>query len=326
MADGFGDAASGNTYRAPVRPMAVGRGFAVPTVMFMMLATFAVATVALVASLSSQRGVVRDQDSKQAFAVAEAGISQALLHYNTVPTTGDNTCVVSNGGTLFVTAPVGGWCPEVQGATQSGAFSYTVAPASGEIEIVAVGESDGVTRRARRGRGVRRGPADLRRRHFVKTQDGLTMDANAQIRANTATNGDITMSSESKLCGQAWVGVGRTLTLLGNAAYYETFGCTGPRPATDVGQKPLVLPPVNQGDAPTNNDNDRFFSQDPISGKANDVTWDPTTRLKYARQQLGHARRLVYSLCTLEMSSNTAIYVAPGSQVRIYFDARGVRP
>ena len=291
--------------------MAVGRGFAVPTVMFMMLATFAVATVALVASLSSQRGVVRDQDSKQAFAVAEAGISQALLHYNTVPTTGDNTCVVSNGGTLFVTAPVGGWCPEVQGATQSGAFSYTVAPASGEIEIVAVGESDGVTRRldvvAESG-GGRQIFGDA----TVKTQDGLTMDANAQIRANTATNGDITMSSESKLCGQAWVGVGRTLTLLGNAAYYETFGCTGPRPATDVGQKPLVLPPVNQGDAPTNNDNDRFFSQDPISGKANDVTWDPTTRSLSMRANssvtLGGS---VYSLCTLEMSSNTAIYVAP---------------
>jgi hypothetical protein len=286
----------------------------------MMTAAFAVASVGAVASISTQRGAVRDQGSKQALTAAEAGVSQALLHYNRVPTAGANTCVVSTGGALFVTAPVAGWCQSVAGATQSGTFSYAVAPSSGQIEIVAVGESQGVTRRvdvvAESGGGQQIfGDAT------VKTQDGLTMDSNAEIRANTATNGDIVMSSNAKLCGQGYVGVGRTLSLIGNAKYYRNFNCTTARPATDVVQQPLVLPPVNQGDAPTNNDNGRFFSQDYRGGKANDVTWNSVTRTLSMRSNssvtLGGS---IYSLCRLEMSSNTSIYVAPGSQVKIYFD------
>jgi hypothetical protein len=147
------------------------------------------------------------------------------------------------------------------------------------------------------------------------------MDANAEIRANAATNGDMALSSNARLCGQGYVGVGRLLTLIGNAKYYSNFDCTSARPATDVGHQPLVLPPVNQGDAPISNDNGRFFSQDFRSGKASDVTWDANTRTLTMRANsaltLGGS---VYSLCKLDMSSNTAIYVAPGSQVKIYFD------
>ena len=79
------------------RPLGREGGFAVPTVLFMLLAAFAVASVAAVASMSSQRGVVRDQDTKEALTAAEAGVSQALLHYNRVPAEEPNTCVVSNG-------------------------------------------------------------------------------------------------------------------------------------------------------------------------------------------------------------------------------------
>jgi hypothetical protein len=115
------------------RPLGREGGFAVPTVLFMLLAAFAVASVAAVASMSSQRGVVRDQDTKEALTSAEAGVSQALLHYNRVPAEEPNTCVVSNGGTLFVAAPVDGWCQQVQGSSGSGTFAYTVAPTGGEL-------------------------------------------------------------------------------------------------------------------------------------------------------------------------------------------------
>jgi hypothetical protein len=120
----------------------------------------------------------------------------------------------------------------------------------------------------------------------------------------------------------ASVGVGRLLSLTSNASYYTNFDCTGARASSDVIQKPLVLPPVNQGDAPTNNDNGRFFAEDFRSGKASDVTWDPATRTLNMRSNssltLGGS---VYSFCRLTMSSNTAIYVAPGSKVKIYFDS-----
>ncbi|MDQ3727977.1 MAG: hypothetical protein M3355_00145, partial [Actinomycetota bacterium] len=80
-------------------------GFAVPTVLFMILGAFSVAMVAAVVSVSAQRGTVRDADTKTALAVAEAGVSEALLRYNRVPTTGVNTCVVSTAGTLLVAPP-----------------------------------------------------------------------------------------------------------------------------------------------------------------------------------------------------------------------------
>jgi Tfp pilus assembly protein PilX len=294
-------------------------GFAVPTVLFMLLAAFAVASVGAVASISSQRGVVRDQDTKEALTAAEAGVSQALLHYNRVPTSGANTCVVSNGGTLFVAPPVGGWCQQVQGSSGSGTFAYTVAPTDGEIEIVSVGSASGVTRRidvvAESGGGQQ-----IFSDATVKSQDTLTMDSNAEIHANSATNGDMILRSNAKLCGQGSVGVGRHLDLIANAKYNQNFDCTVPLTEDDVIQQPLILPPVNQGDAPTNNDNGRFFAQDPRSGSG--VTWNPTTRrLSLSSNSSVTLGGSVYSLCRLTMSSNTTIYVAPGSQVKIYFDS-----
>ncbi len=51
-------------------------GFAVPTVLFMILGAFSVAMIAAVVSVSAQRGTVRDADSKTALAVAEAGVER----------------------------------------------------------------------------------------------------------------------------------------------------------------------------------------------------------------------------------------------------------
>ena len=53
-----------------------------PTVMFMLLAVFSVVSIGVVASIQAQSGSVRDQQTKSALASAEAGVSQALLHYN----------------------------------------------------------------------------------------------------------------------------------------------------------------------------------------------------------------------------------------------------
>ena len=127
------------------------------------------------------------------------------------------------------------------------------------------------------------------------------------------------LSSNAQLCGQGSVGVGRHLDLISNAQYNQHFDCTVPLTEDDVIQQPLVLPPVNQGDAPTNNDNGRFFAQDPRSGKG--VTWNPLTRTLVMKSNsevnLGGS---IYSLCKLTFD-NTTIYVAPGSQVKIYFDS-----
>ena len=292
-------------------------GFAVPTVLFMLLATFSVVMVAAVVSVNAQRGTVRDQDSKTALAVAEAGVSEALLRYNRVPTP-PGTCVVSAGGTLAVSPPgTGGWCTPVTGTTSQGAFEYSIAPTAGHLEIVATGESDGVTRRIQvpadsvSGQGIFSSAT-------VKSREGISLDSQAQIRANAATNGDMSLASNARLCGSGSVGVGRSLLLTSNAQHNADQTCSGTGALT---QKPLSLPTVNQGDAATVNDNGRFFGSDIRTGGTK-VAWDaPTRTLSLSQNSSLTLGGSVYSFCKLTMSSNTAIYVAPGSNVTIFFDS-----
>lgn len=293
------------------------RGFAVPTVLFMILGAFSVSMVAAVISVNAQQGTVRDADSKTALAIAEAGVSEALLHYNRVPTTTANTCVVSSGGTLQLGAPTAGWCPPVTGATAQGTFEYSVAPTPGHVEVVSVGESGGVTRRIQVSADSVSGQ-DIFSTSTVKARELISLDSNAEIRANAATNGDMTLSSNAKLCGTGSVGVGHGLTLTSNAQHYADTNCTG---TGTLIQKPLALPPVNPGDSATVNSNGRFFSLDTRTG-GNKVTWNAATRTMDLKSNssltLGGS---IYSFCKLTMSSNTAIYVAPGSTVRIYFQS-----
>ena len=86
-------------------------------------------------------------------------------------------------------------------------------------------------------------------------------------------------------------------------------------------QKQLTLPPVNQGDAATVNNNGRFFTQDLRTG-GNKVSWIPATRtLSLSSNSSLVLGGSVYSFCRLTMSSNTALYIAPGANVTIFFDS-----
>jgi hypothetical protein len=286
------------------------------------VAALALATTSAVVTIKAQSGVSRDQSSKEALAAAEAGVNAALLRYNRVVTNGANSCVVSSGGgTVYLTRPSGGWCAAVEGTTTNGSYTYKVAPAStnGEMEVVSIGTVNDVTRRvdvhARSSSGQ-----SIFSDAGVKSLDSLTMDAASEIRSSTATNGDLVLSSNAKLCGQSSVGVGRRVLLQSNAGHHAETTCAGVGSAT---QKPLDLPPVNPGNSATVNDNGRFFSLD-LRQPANDsrVTWDPATRelnLKQSSSLTLGGR--VYSFCKLTMSSNTAIYIAPGSNVVMYFDS-----
>ena len=293
-------------------------GFAVPTVLLLMVAMFGIAMGGALVSMSAQRGVSRDSDVKSALAAAEAGANQALYRYNRFPATAANSCVVASGSTLALAAPAStGWCSPVTGATNSGNFTYQTSPTPGAIKIISEGESDGITRRIEvaaesvSGQGIFSTAT-------VKSREGLTLDSNAQIRANAATNGGMTLASNAKLCGTGSVGVGQGINLVSNAQHYADTSCTGT--GTTI-QKPLTLPSVNQGDAATVNDNGRFFAQDLRTG-GNKVSWTPSTRTMSLSQNssltLGGQ---IYSFCKLTMSSNTAIYVAPGSRVTIFFDS-----
>ena len=300
------------------------RAFAVPTVLLAMVAAFGLASAAVVASVSSQEGSVRDQNTKSALAAADAGVSNAMLRYNRVPTTDASDICAPLGGT---SANVDGWCPiQAAGEIDRGAFSYWVRPTDTELQIVATGTVDGVTRRvevvAQSAQSPPQGTqpfADF----SVIGLDFLNQESNARITANAATNGDITLDSNAQLTcepgGGAQVGDGRDVIEGSNAH----FNCG------TLLEGSLSLPPVNQGDVATVNDNDRITMAkagqsggDTISGNKNSVTWDPTARRLETRANvsltLGGAN---YSLCTLELSSNSNLFVVGGQAVRIYFDS-----
>jgi type II secretory pathway pseudopilin PulG len=293
------------TRRNVLRRLREQSGFAVPTVLVATIAAFGLATAAVVASVNSQHGVVRDQDSKQALAAAEAGVSEALLNFNRIGHTSP-TCVV---GTL-----TDGWCevgarslPGVSGAS----YSYAVrlgSPSEREIEIVSTGSSDGVTRRV--DVTARSAPLHPFADANVIGLDYITIESQATVTADVATNGDVTIDPSAELnCDYAQVGEGHSI-YGGGATCVPTEGVVG-------------LPPINQGDVATNpdsNNNEVFSTTTYYTGKA--PSWDSTNRhLDLSSNTTitlpgGH-----YSLCRLTTSANNNIFIAAGATVRIYFDA-----
>jgi type II secretory pathway pseudopilin PulG len=318
--------------RAVARRLASEGGFAVPTVLLMTVAAMGIASVGVMASIQGQSGTVRDQGSKTALAVAESGIDQALLHYNR----GVAPCVPSTEGD---------WCGPVTGmSVNGGAVSYWTRLASGEdcgvgnevecVEIVSQGTAGGVTRRVNVFASTLSTEESTGGGPFasasVLSLDTMSLDSNSTIHTGTATNGNLELSSNARQCGQASVGIGKEMKLNGNAGYYGDAKCT--TPSSTVLQQELTLPPVNQGDAATNNDNGRFFAEDTVSGNKADACWSGvradgkagtcgTRELKVENNSAVTLGGSVYSFCKLTLRSNSALYIAAGAEVTIYFDS-----
>lgn len=331
------------------RPRSIGRmagrlraeaGFALPTTMLMLIAAFSVVSVGVASTVSVQRGTFRDQSTKSAVQLAQTGVNEALLHLNRIKPSPTNACSpVSSSG-----PGAGGWCPAVTTTDPAGgAYTYQVRvcdalgscpPADGKLgysmEVVGTGTAGAATRRVYLRAHSAQGQ-QMFADYQVKAADDITLDSNAQIHTGTATNGNMTLSSNAKQCGQASVGVGKQFTLISNAGYFSDPSCT--QPYSTVNQQPLVLPPVNQGDVVTNNDNGRFFTQDVISGNKSKACWngkngngqnDSSCSARHLDIQSNTSVTLggsKYSFCKLTMSSNTSLLVASGHTVSIYFDS-----
>jgi hypothetical protein len=326
--------ARGRYIESMARMLRAEHGFAVPTALFMVLAAFAVVSVGVVASVQVQRGNVRDQGTKSAVQVAESAVNEALLHFNRIPPGNAPCSPVSTSG-----PGVGGWCPAVSGTFNGAPYTYQVRPyvQSGGVndgmfvlDVVGTSTVAGASRRV-----FERGYALSEENPFgtyqVKAGDWIHMDSNAEVRAGTATNGDITMNSNARQCGQASVGIGKQMQTSSNAGYYTDPTCSTPNPT--LNHEDLVLPPVNQGDVATNNNNSYFFTTNRVtSGQTSKVCWNGikadgsagTCGARHLALSENTAVTLVsgnYSFCKLTMDSNTALYVAGGNAVTIYFDS-----
>jgi hypothetical protein len=275
--------------------------------------------------------VVRDQGTKTALEVAESGVSQALLYYNR----GVSPC----------TAAEGEWCGPVTGMSVNGGdVTYWTRLASGAacgvgnqvdcVEIVSQGSVNGVIRRVDVSASTvateeSPGPGPFASAG-VLSQESMTLDSNAVIHTGVATNGNITLNSNARQCGKASVGIGKKLSPSPNSGYYSDASCKS-KESTYL-QQALTLPPVNQGDAATNNDDGRLFSQDLVSGNKSDACWNGvkadgkagacgSRELRVEHNSSVTLSGSVYSFCKLTLLNNSALYVIAGKSVTIYFDS-----
>ncbi len=291
-------------------------GFAVPTVLMMLLAATAIVTVGLVGSIGVIAGTSRDQGTKSALGIAEGAADQALLHFNRIPA-GPNPCAPVSGS-----GPDGsGWCPAVSGSFDGGTYSFQVRPLGTELEIVATGVKGEAQRRIHLHATSSSG-LQVFANASVLSEDGIHLDANASIVSNVAAGGDVLLDSNASICGDVSHGVGHQLTLTGNS----THSCGV------VQEAPLSLPPVNQGDAATNNDNSRLFALDQVSGNRDTACWNGV-RANGSAGSCGSRELIlssnsavtlggaVYSFCKLQLANNSAVYIAPNAAVTIYFDS-----
>lgn len=292
-----------------------------PTVMLTLLVAFGFGSVVVLASVAAQQGTTRDHNAKAALAVAEAGVENVLLRYNRIRTTSAADACLPVAGAV---AGTGGWCPnQVTGTLDRGTFVTQVrpTPTTGTLDIVSTGTIDGATRRVQVVAHSSGGMQPFANASVIGL-DSISLNSNAQIDADVATNGNITMYSNAEInCDYAQVGVAGTVITQSNA----DFNCPPPAHGT------IALPPVNLGDVATNNANARICNLDPIVGQECNQAWNSTTR----RLQMNSNSSITlgasggtynYFLCQLTLNANSSLRVAAGAKVRLYFGTPDTAP
>lgn len=298
-------------------------GFALPTVLGVVVASLALSSAAAFAAMASLQGTTRDSDSKTALGAADAGVSSALARQNLIagadPTS--SACLYEgNGGLLYSQGiEADGWCAPVEGTVGGATYSYRTRPNADEtMDVVAIGTSDGVDRRVLL-RAKNSNGANIFAKAGLIGLDGITASGNATAYTGAASNGNIVFNNSSYLCGPATAA---------NPLPQHHGGGQCPEGSYPYTSEPVSLPAVQQGNAPTENKNDEITkakagqpSEVLIAGNANKVSWDPATRqLSLLTKSTVTLSGGTYSLCSLNLESNTNLYVNAGSQVRIFFD------
>jgi hypothetical protein len=188
------------------------QGMALPTALFAMIASFALASAAVLSSIDVQQGSKRDHNSKEAIAAADAGASVALLRMNRFQNdlTETNPCVGPNGEPQ---TPTGGWCPPSPTETVNGAtFYYQVSEyhKHSEVSVVAVGTSGTVSRRVDVGMISHEGEKVFANEGLIG-QENIALEGTAvEIKTNIGTNGSITSNGHATICGDLRHGNGHT--------------------------------------------------------------------------------------------------------------------
>jgi hypothetical protein len=298
-------------------------GIAVPTALMALIASFALASVAVMSTIDVQQGTHRDHDSKEAIAAADAGANIALLRLNRfLPTLNAGSPCVGPNGESQATENVSGvlWCPwtateQVGGAT----YQYRVSAytSSKTINVVSVGTSGTVSRRvnvALKTLSGKRIWADER----VLAQGNITLEGGPSIKTNIGTNGSIENKGNAIICGN---------DRSGPSGEAPTPGCNGEK-TKEIKELPPIYPPAN---ITTVNDNCRLPQKctgektgqvDIYTGdttKKVGTVWNATKRaIEISSQQTLTMGGNIYFVCELNVQGK--LYMPAGAHVEIYVD------
>ncbi len=289
------------------------RGIAVPTALMALIASFALASVAVMSTVNVQSGTNRDHSSKEAIAAADAGASIAMLRMNRfLPKLSPiNQCVGANGETLPAS---NGWCPTMGPETVGGAtYTYQVSAytGSGEMSVVATGTSGKVSRRINIAFKTVSGDNVFLDEKLIGEEEITFEGSSAKVETDMGTNGNIAPNAHPILCGDLRHGVGKTA---------PTPTCNG---ETTEGTK--TLPPVT---APLENWNCRLSKNctgtkagliDTFSKNGSNY-WDANARsIKITGNGTLTMGGPDYLLCKIDIQSGK-IYMPLESHVRIFID------
>jgi hypothetical protein len=310
-------------------------GIALPVTISVMFMIAGLATVTARAAISSDHQSLRDRNVKQAFQAANAGV-EAVMYRTNLMQPGSLQCALKNpaNGALHVTALEGdGWCAAQSEDLGSGE-AYTVRVSGGSAlhvngqslvqrRIVSVGTANGVKRRVLLRTNAATGEPVFPQGYAGVSLDGLNLPNSVQVTGGVGSNGDIYLRNSAHVCGTVTPGPGKEVVIRNSATV-----CGGS--STTPAQQSFNLQPVDQGDAPIDNDNARIgdppqpTSLDPCTD-CDGIDWDPSTRVLRLRNNstltLGGS---LYSFCSIEIE-NTAqlkIPVRPlGTGIRIFVDS-----
>src|SRR3954452_14049913 len=188
------------------------RGIAVPTALMALIASFALASVAVMSTVDVQQGTKRDHDSKEAIAAADAGANIALLRLNRyLPSlTAATPCVGPNGE--YQTA-AGGWCPSTATEKVGGAtYSYRISAftESGTINVVSAGGSGTVSRRVNVSLKTSASKKPFAKERMFGQDEIQIVGTSTRIETDIGTNGSIITGGSPIICGNDRIGPGKS--------------------------------------------------------------------------------------------------------------------
>jgi type II secretory pathway pseudopilin PulG len=298
-----------------------------------LLVVFVLAMAAVASAITASHQSSRDRSVKRAFQAAVAGV-QTANYRTTLLQPSLQQCVVKDPatGTLTVTAvQADGWCaPQTEDLGDGESYTQQVSAGTQVVangqhlvqrEIVSTGLVNGVTRRVDARTSAATTAPLFPAKYAVVSLAPISYGNTVTINGDVGSNGDIQLSNQATICGNATPGPSGQVTTANQSKV-----CAGY--ATQPATQPFNLDPVDQGSAATQNDNARIGSAlagtsggDSCTG-CGTVSWNPTTRVlalsNNATLTLGGN---VYSLCRLDLRNSAQLKIAVNASVRIYIDS-----